>query len=76
LLVSRIALFLAPPGLAAQQPHRTINPSLVIEQFDVLTGGNWLIVPVTFQKNQYLFTVDTGATMTVYDESLENRLRV
>jgi predicted aspartyl protease len=74
MLLSLIALFLTSSELAAQQPRRAIDPSLVLEQFDVFNDGDELVVPVTFGDKRYLFVVDTGAEITIYDKSLRSCL--
>ena len=74
MVLSLIALFLTPPDLAARQVPRAIDPSLVLEQFDVSTDGDLLVVPVTLGKKPYRFVVDTGATNTLYDKSLKTCL--
>lgn len=46
----------------------------ILAEFSIPTGGDCLTVPVKFNGKTYLFLVDTGATVTVYDTSLKSYL--
>jgi hypothetical protein len=54
----------------AGDPIGTIDPRLILEEFDVAKDGEPLLLPVRFQDKTYLFLVDTGSAYTVYDVSL------
>jgi PDZ domain/Aspartyl protease len=74
ILLCLFTLLLVPRGLAAQDAGRPVDRSLVLEEFGVSADGDLLIVPVSFDKKNYLFAVDTGCTVTVYDKSLKSLL--
>ncbi|HWE35471.1 MAG TPA: retropepsin-like aspartic protease, partial [Isosphaeraceae bacterium] len=62
---------LAPAALAcAEEPRTEIPRELVLERFRVAKGGDLLLVPVRFAGRDRLFVVDTGNTLTTFDESL------
>lgn len=48
--------------------------SEILAEFSIPTGGDCITVPVGFKNKTYLFMVDTGATVTVYDSSLKSFL--
>ncbi len=54
----------------AQEPALKIPPELILERFQVNTGGDALLVPVKIAGKERLFLVDTGSTITVIDESV------
>lgn len=72
LAVVLIAVF--PAVSSAEEASAGIDPSLVIEQFDVFNDGDWLLVPVDIGGKTYSFWVDTGCTASVYDKSLRSLL--
>jgi hypothetical protein len=47
-----------------------IPSDLILERFAVSKNGDPLLVPVTVAQKKYLFVVDTGATITVFDTSI------
>lgn len=67
-----IAVF--PAVSCAEEASAGIDPSLIIEQFDVFTDGDNLLVPVKVFGKTRLFVVDTGCTWMVYDASLRRFL--
>jgi hypothetical protein len=46
----------------------------VLQEFDVLKDGDLLLVPVTLAGKEYLFGLDTGCSVSVYDASLKHLL--
>jgi len=46
------------------------DDSTVVERFKVGKDGDALLVPVKVAGKEYLFLVDTGSTMTVFDRTL------
>lgn len=52
----------------AEAPH---DSSLVLEEFDIPTDGDALLVSVTVNGRECVFMVDTGAYWTVFDTSLK-----
>lgn len=60
----------APRLLIAEEPSPGVDPSLIIEQFDIYNDGDLLLVPVTAFGKTRLFAFDTGCSLTVYDKSL------
>lgn len=68
-----LAVSLLPISIAvsvAEEPSGTIDPSLVIEQFDIANDGDGLTVPVKVFGKKRAFTVDTGCTWMLFDKSL------
>jgi hypothetical protein len=64
-----LAVTLALLLLAAAEPKPAREDKLVLEQFDVARDGP-LLLPVMLQGKKYLFLVDTGATLNIFDTSL------
>ncbi|HXT58854.1 MAG TPA: PDZ domain-containing protein [Pirellulales bacterium] len=60
----------APARLHAEEPAQGIDPSLIIEQFDVFNDGDLLLVPVTAFGKTRTFVFDTGCAIMLYDKSL------
>jgi hypothetical protein len=56
--------------VAAAEPKPAGEDKLVVEQFDVARDGDLLLLPVTLKGKKYLFLVDTGTTLNLYDASL------
>ncbi len=55
----------------AESPQKPSPYDTAVEWFRVGKGGEILLLPVEFKGKSYRFLVDTGATRTVYDASLE-----
>jgi hypothetical protein len=72
LALSLLALALLPMPQATADPkdQAAVAPELILEQFDIFTDGDALLVPVSLGARKYLFLVDTGASEMVYDTSL------
>jgi hypothetical protein len=68
----RLAVLLLPflPNTVAAQPPSQPTTEAVLERFAFRKGGP-LIVPVELHGRRYPFLLDTGASKTVYDTSLE-----
>lgn len=62
-----VALVAVPSWGSAQEPPAADRP---LAQFDVAPDGDALLLPVTLAGKTYLFALDTGAAVTVYDRSL------
>ena len=69
-LAAVLLVVVASPSLIAEEPVPGIDPSLIIEQFDIYNDGDLLLVPVTVFGKTRMFAVDTGCSLTVYDKSL------
>lgn len=69
-LVAVVLVAAFPLASSAQEASAGIDPSLVIEQFDVFTDGDALLVPVDVGGKRYSFQVDTGCSVSAYDKSL------
>jgi hypothetical protein len=63
-----LALFLAV--VSCDPIPASANDPNVIERFKVERDGDGLLIPVTVSGNEYLFLLDTGATITMIDSSL------
>lgn len=72
LAVVLVAAF--PFASSAEEAPAGIDPSLVIEQFDVFDNGDALLVPVNVFGKTRLFVADSGCNLTVYDASLRQLL--
>jgi hypothetical protein len=42
----------------------------IIQEFDVASGGDGVLLPVTFKGKTYLFLLDTGTEVTTFDAAL------
>lgn len=69
-LAAVLLVVVASPSLIAEEPVPGIDPSLIIEQFDIYNDGDLLLVPVTVFGKTRMFAVDTGSSSTVYEKSL------
>lgn len=68
-----LAVFLLagfPAVSAAEEAPSGIDPSIIIEEFEVFTDGDALLVPVDVGGKRYSFQVDTGYCVSAYDKSL------
>ena len=63
-----IAIVLAVPALGGENEN-------VIESFAVDGSGDLLLIPVTVAGAQHQFILDTGCTVSVFDDSLKGALR-
>lgn len=54
----------------AEEALDGIDPSAVIEQFDVFGDGDLMLVPVWVFGKTRTFVVDTGSSYQIYDQSL------
>ena len=59
----------------AQEREPQVDRTPVLEEFDIPTDGDAMLVPVTLAKNSCLFMVDTGASWTTFDTSLRPLLQ-
>ena len=65
------AIIVAFPGISCgDDPASKIPSDLVVERFSISRNGGPLLVPVTVAQKEYLFVVDTGATLTCFDTSM------
>jgi len=46
----------------------------VLAEFTITKGKDAIFLPVRFKEKEYLFFLDTGASVTVFDNSLRNEL--
>lgn len=70
LIVTSLALLLGfSYGLAAAEPT-------VLLQSKVATDGDFLVLPVQIAGKQYSFMVDTGALVSILDQSFQDKLTV
>lgn len=74
-LAAVLLIFVAPFCSKAEADSTGIDPSLVIEQFDICNDGDLLLVPVTVFGKTRMFAVDTGSSILVYDQSFREVLR-
>ena len=60
-------------GLSANPSRRcpAKNDVNVLERFEILKDGEGLLLPVTFNDQQYMFMLDTGCSVSVYDKVLK-----
>jgi hypothetical protein len=65
------ALLLTANWVAAQESSQATHvQQSPVEQFSVANDGDVLLLPVTFEGKTFLFALDTGSFLTVYDSSL------
>ena len=57
-------------GSEGDEPALEIPPSLILERFAVSKNSDFLLVPVSVNTKEFLFLVDTGADVTVFDTLL------
>lgn len=67
-----IAFF--PAASSADEELLGIDPSLIIEQFDVFGDGDFLLVPVNVFGKTRQFFADTGSKWLVFDDPLRRTL--
>jgi hypothetical protein len=67
---SLFALLVTAASVATQDSRQLVDAPLPLEQFAVASDGDVLLLPVTFGEKKYLFVLDTGSAITVYDTSL------
>jgi hypothetical protein len=72
LVVSSLAFW--PPFVRGQEAEHSTVHSNFIEQFDIFTDGDLLLVPVRLDQQVFKFAVDTGSGGTIYDRSLRAHL--
>ena len=65
-----VVCLVAASSLFAQ----AVDRSLVLEEFEIPTDGDQLLIPVTVGDKPCAFWVDTGAFCTVFDRSLKPHL--
>src|SRR5262249_8543190 len=63
-----LALVLFPFGYCVSLCDEDKNT--VLERFEIFRDGDGLLVPVMLGSKKYLFEVDTGASISVFDKSL------
>ncbi len=56
-------------GSEGDEPALEIPPSLILERFAVSKNSDFLLVPVNVRTKDFLFIVDTGADVTLFDTS-------
>jgi hypothetical protein len=64
------ALICLAPAAGAGRPPEAPAAAEILERFEVPRGGDGLLLPVTLRGKKYLFLLDTGSTLNVYDRSL------
>ena len=65
------SLFLG--GCQAPQPEISSTPQ-VLAEFSFPRDAKFILLPVTFQAQEYTFCLDTGCTDVVFDVSLKDKL--
>ena len=71
---SAVFLIVFPAGICLLKRLQGIDPSLMIDQFDVFNDGDFLVVPVNVFGRIRQFFVDTGASISCYDQRLRANL--
>jgi predicted aspartyl protease len=70
------AVFLAGLFVAAgcsKEPAAS-SAQNVLAQFEIPKDAEVILLPVTFRQEQYMFMLDTGTTVTCFDNSLKHEL--
>lgn len=60
-------------GCHSPQRRDSFTPE-VLAEFTGPGDANLILIPVRFDEEEYLFCLDTGSTITVFDVSLKNKL--
>ena len=53
---------------------KAVAPPEVLAEFEIQDGVHHIILPVTFQGEEYQFVLDTGSTNTIFDDSFKDKL--
>lgn len=69
-LAAILLVVAAPLSLIAEEPAHSIDPLIVIEQFDIYNDGDQPLVPVAAFGETRMFAFDTGSSHMAYDKSL------
>ncbi len=70
-IIRMIALVLSIVAFGTEGRAQQIPEELVLERFSVAKGGDALLVPVLINGRKHNFLLDTGASRTVCDNSLQ-----
>ena len=71
-----LAVYLASlviAGGCSEEPTASSTQN-VLAEFEIREEAEVILLPVTFEQEQYLFMLDTGTTVTSFDDSLRHRL--
>jgi hypothetical protein len=71
-LLATLLLSTAPGN--THDPRGPVKAARALEEFDVFKDGDLLLVPVTLKGKDYLFALDTGSSVSLYDTSLKHLL--
>jgi hypothetical protein len=71
-LLATLLLSTAPGN--THDPRGPAKEARVLEEFDVFKDGDLLLVPVSVKGKDYLFALDTGSSVSLYDTSLRHLL--
>lgn len=69
-LAAVLLIAAAPFRSMGEEPSPGIDPSLIIEQFDIYNDGDQPLVPVAAFGETRMFAFDTGSSHMAYDKSL------
>jgi hypothetical protein len=74
--VLAFSIFFLRAGTTAQarENYSKFSEPKVLAEFLIAKGGDPILLPVTFQREDYLFLFDTGSTHMVFDTSFRNDL--
>ncbi|HWB14406.1 MAG TPA: aspartyl protease family protein [Pirellulales bacterium] len=72
------SMFAAVVCLIAASPLRgqEVDRSRILEEFDIPTDGDGLLVPVIINNKRFTFLVDTGTSWTIFDAALRPLLQL
>src|SRR5262245_54585647 len=69
-----VFVLVLPAYSVADEPRKANHAKLVIEEFDVASDGDVLVVPVYLAGKRLAFVVDTGFSAVIVDKTLEGLL--
>jgi hypothetical protein len=69
-----IFFFQTSTATEARESYSKFSEPKVLAEFLIAKGGDPILLPVTFQREDYLFLFDTGSTHMVFDTSFRNDL--
>ena len=69
-LIAHFSILMAAARLGAAEPPEQIKPDSILERFAIARSGDAILVPVTIERKEHLFLLDTGCSNTILDSSL------
>ena len=61
-------------GSAQIKAKPDLTPDVLLAEFKIAGGPKPIILPISFDGKEYMFLLDTGASHTIFDNSLKEKL--